>query len=78
MATHWQTAAQSRSGERQSIGAFNSLEGKKGGGQLQSKKQIIAVTCKMCLFCEIHDIPNLKCVMENWSHFCIQFCNEKV
>ena len=31
MATHCQTAARSGSGERQNIGAVNSLEGKKGG-----------------------------------------------
>ena len=37
MATHCQTAARSGSGERQNIGAVNSFEGKKGGGQLQTK-----------------------------------------
>ena len=50
MASHCQTAAQSGSGECQNIGAVNTFQGKKGGGQLQTKNQIRVVTCKMCLF----------------------------
>ena len=50
MATHCQTAEWSGGGERQNIGAVKSFEGKKGGGQLQNKKLIRVVTCKMCLF----------------------------
>ena len=33
MVTHCQTAARSRSGEHQNVGAVNSFEGKKGGGE---------------------------------------------
>ena len=39
MATHCQTAARSGSGECQNIGAVNSFEGKKGGGQLQLRNK---------------------------------------
>ena len=58
MATHCQTAAWSRSGECQNIGAVNSLEGKK-------RNEMRVVTCKIFTpFCEIHDIHNMKCFME--------------
>ena len=39
-----------RSSGYTNIGADNSFEGKKGGSQLQIKKLIRVVTCKMCLF----------------------------
>ena len=50
MATHCQTAVCSEGGECQNIGPVNSLEGKKGGVQLQTKNQIRVITCKVCLF----------------------------
>ena len=50
MATHCQTATLSGGGECQNLGAVNSFEGKKGGGQLQSETLIRVVTCKMHLF----------------------------
>ena len=50
MTTHCQTAARSGGGERQNLGAVNPLEGKKGGGQLETESLIRVVTCKMCLF----------------------------
>ena len=65
MATRCQTAARSGSGERQNIGAVNSFESKKRG----------AVST---IFCEIHDIHYMKCLVENWSYFYIQLCIEKV
>ena len=53
MVTHCQTAARSRSGEHQNVGAVNSFEGKKGGGrgggQLQTKKLIRIISLKMSL-----------------------------
>ena len=49
-ATHCQTAARSGSSECQNIGAVNSFEGKKGGGNLQTKHLMRVVICKMCLF----------------------------
>ena len=48
--THCQTAAQSRSGEGQNIGAVNSFEGKKEGGQLQTEHLVRVAFWKMCLF----------------------------
>ena len=50
MATHCQTAVLSGSSESQNIGAVNSFEGNKGGGQLQTKHLIRVVACTMCLF----------------------------
>ena len=49
MATQCQTALRSGSGEDQNIGVVNSLEGKKGGSQLQNKNLIWVVSYKMCL-----------------------------
>ena len=47
---HCQTAAQSGSGEGQNIGAVNSFEGKKEGGQLQTEHLVMVAFWKMCLF----------------------------
>ena len=40
MATHYQTAMWSGSGECQNIGVVKSFEGKKGGGQLETENKI--------------------------------------
>ena len=52
MATHCQMAMQSRSGECQTIRAVNSLKGKKGSGQLQTKYRYLirVVTCNVSLY----------------------------
>ena len=82
MATHCQMAAWSGSGERQNIGAVNSFESKKGGSQLQTKRHIGIVACKMCLFSLYFVIYmmfiTLHVLWNDWSPFCIQFCIEKV
>ena len=49
MATQCQTDTRSGGGELQNLGAVNSFEGKKGGGQLQTESPIRVVTCKMHL-----------------------------
>ena len=59
MATHCQG-----SGECQNIGGRSAhLKAKKGAVNLKLKNQIGVVTCKMCLFCEIH-IHFMKCLVE--------------
>ena len=40
MGTHCHTAARSGSGDHQNLGAVNSFGAKKGGGQLQTTKNI--------------------------------------
>ena len=72
MATHCQTAARSRSGECQNIGA------EEGGGQLQTKNQIRVVTCKMYLFSLYFVKYMINALWKNRSHYNIQFCIEKL
>ena len=57
MATHYQTAARSRSGERQNIVVVNSFEGKKGGRSTSNMGSNLYDVFVFTLFCEIHDIP---------------------
>ena len=68
MATHCQMTARSRSVKRQNLGGVNSLEGKNGGCQLQTKHVRRVVTCDMGLFStlssQIHDIHYMNCFME--------------
>ena len=82
MATHCQTGSRSESGERQNTGEIYSFEGKKGGGQLQTKHLIRVVASKMCLF-SLYFVKymmfiTLHALWYDWSPFCIQFCIEKV
>ena len=83
MATHCQTDARNRSGERQNIRAVNSFEGKKGGGgQLQTKHLIRVVACEICLF-SLYFVKYMMCITvhaswNDWMHLFIQFCIGKV
>ena len=89
MATHWQTAMPSRSGECQNLGAVNSFEGKKGevvNFKLISKNQtnnLIGVATNILFYFVKYMIWNIWysysfCIKKNLSHFCIYFCIEKV
>ena len=82
MATHCQTAERSGSGKCQNIGAVNTFQGKKGGGQLQTKNRIRIITCKMCLFVlyfvNYMIFMSSNALWKNLSQLFVQFCIDKV
>ena len=70
MATHCQTAAQSRNSGHQNIGAVNSLQGKKRGLSTSNYEPIKGSYLQnaffLTLFCEMHDIHYIKCFIEKF------------
>ena len=72
MDTHCQTDVRSRNSEYQNLGAVSSFWGKKGGGQLQTKKIIGAIVMfVLVLFCKIliHGIHWIESCVEEFGYF---------
>ena len=65
MGTHCQTAAWSRSGERQNLGAVNYFWGKKGGQSEHDRNISLEVLSVFPLLYEIHGIPYIESCVED-------------